>query len=75
MPEEVRIKNHRGDLLLHRACLFSADLDMIKSLVELYPESLKMTDDQKNLPVHLYYMRLQREGLRVPFIFPWKGFR
>jgi len=50
---------HRGDLPIHRACLFMKSLSLLQLLVRTWPESMFEKDAQGNLPIHLYYMQLR----------------
>ncbi|KAL7565149.1 hypothetical protein ACA910_021527 [Epithemia clementina (nom. ined.)] len=42
-----------SQLTLHLAIVIQAPLTIIKRLVELYPQSVRCTDDQRMLPLHL----------------------
>lgn len=57
-PELATIRNTKGLLPLHTACCYRASSDVIRTLVQAYPESAAMTIDTKaeqggSTPLHL----------------------
>ena len=51
-PLAVKERDSAGHLPIHYACSRGAPLEMVQFLVELYPESLSISNDFKALPVH-----------------------
>lgn len=57
-PELIKVRNARGCLPLHTACLYRASSNIVRTLVRSYPESAGMpirgvTDQSKSNPLHL----------------------
>lgn len=50
--EEASICNDRGNLPLHAACSFSANQDVIQTLLMAYPEAASRPNNAGNLPIH-----------------------
>lgn len=52
--EAVTAKGHSGYLPFHYACAHGASIDVIKLLLSLHPEAIKVADDEEGiLPLHL----------------------
>ena len=56
-PGTAQIKDKHGRLPLHVACSYSASLEIVKILVQTYPDGVKsQTEKEGDLPLHLAYM-------------------
>ena len=49
----VRMASENGELPIHFACLYGANINVIRYLVEVYPESLSVQDNVGNTILHL----------------------
>ena len=66
-PAEARIWVYRRDsdgvrvrwrlLPLHAAIIFKGPVEVVESLLTVFPDAAKLVDDQKSLPIHLAYKR------------------
>lgn len=54
--EDGKRKLRWSQLPLHLALVLKAPFPVIQKLLEIYPESVRCTDDQKMLPLHLASM-------------------
>jgi len=66
----VERKDENGDLVrallpIHLAIIYGAPLDIVRQLVNMYPQSLRVPDNQGMLPLHLALYQNSSEGVIV----------
>lgn len=57
-PDALRARDHRGRLPLHLAIIYRPRLSVVRMLVEMYPQALRETIDDKtgHLPLHCAFL-------------------
>jgi hypothetical protein len=61
-PEALRHQDWIGDLPVHIECQYQARFEVVKRCVELYPESLRVTNNLEYLPWHDCLNQYHRRG-------------
>lgn len=71
--DDVPAKVMWRQLPLHLACFVDAPLAIVRRLVDLYPESIRCTDDEQMLPIHLALNYGARDEIVHFLLTAWPG--
>jgi ankyrin repeat protein len=52
-PDAAKVRNHKGQLPLHKACSGGAPVEVVQCLLDAFPEGFKQEEENGDLPLHV----------------------